>query len=95
MSNVRIHAPDGLHSWGLEWNYQLSDSHVPAMPFVLAVRNLPGYPQHSPGLWFHQCGSDHMCEGYQFFEYFGRDPQEVVLWAAQVVAKQLDCTVVM
>ena len=93
MSNVRIHVPDGLHSWGLEFNYELSDSSAPALHFVRAVRTLPRCLPHDPRSWFHQCGSDCRDKGYQFLGYFGEEPEEAVLWAAEQVAAHLGCGV--
>ncbi len=91
-SNVKIHRPDGIHDWGIEYNFSRESSlNAPASAFVQACRKL--LFSQRPCQWFYQCGSDTPDKGYQFFEFFGPDPENVVPLAAQEIAQAIGCAV--
>ena len=100
MSNVRIHKPiPGLHSWGIEYNYEPKKRTSPAedaSAFVQAVNQLRN---EFPGIWFHQSGAtiesyETGYRGYQLFEYWGVNAEEDAKKMAGKVAALLSCQVV-
>ena len=93
MSNVRIHMPDTYHSYGIEFNYSRADAlDAPAADFVHVCKDcirFSGMQNH----WFYQSGSNTPDCGYQFFEYWGSDAENVVLKMAEAIAAELGCEV--
>ena len=80
---VVIHKPDGLHTWGIEFNTGSENLNADASEFVMhACRNL----LVAGSGWFWQSGSDSKSTGYQFFEYMGPDAYETVVMAAKKIA---------
>ena len=76
MSNIRVRKPDTIHSWGIEFNYDIrTDFDAPAGEFVAACNRYLHNKGLFPGvIWFHQCGADTAPNftGYQFFECWPR-----------------------
>lgn len=97
MSNVKIHLPvQGLHNWGIEYNYEPYDrSDSDANTFVQTVNQIR---KDFPGIWFHQTGAtieSHEIgfRGYQFFEYWGPNEEDETKEMAARVAAVLECLV--
>lgn len=96
-SNIRIHRPDGLHSWGIEYNFSPDlCSDADANDFVHAVNAAD--MKYVAGVMFHQCGSnieshEEGYKGYQFFEYWGPAPSIITLKIAQQIARRIGCDV--
>lgn len=90
---IKIHYPDGLHTYGIEYNFNVGDEDKDATAFVEACKTLlsPWYG------WFHQYGFDN--RGYQFFEMLGgkidENKQEILLAEAIKIADQLGCDIQM
>ena len=80
---VRIHKPDGHHTWGIEYNYTSDRLDTPAEGFVKACRQKL---LTSGSGWFWQSGSNSPSTGYQFFEYMGPEPYETAKSAAHDIA---------
>lgn len=101
MRNVRIHKPvPGLHTWGIEWNYELEQRccyDAEANDFVHAMNEyIFGQPQK---YWFHQCGCDPDSRrigyrGYQMFECWAPNAHDECAKAAEFVASKIGCNVV-
>lgn len=97
MSNIRVRKPDTIHSWGIEFNYNVrTDFDAPAGEFVAACNRYLHNKSLFPGvIWFHQCGSDTAprFRGYQFFECWGYDEEGAATSAARIIAALLGCEV--
>ena len=96
-SNIRIHRPDGLHTWGIEYNYLSQHaSDADANEFVHAVNVAD--KRYMAGLLFHQCGAnitthEEGYKGYQFFEYWGPAPAIITKKFAKEIANKIGCDV--
>ena len=93
MNHLRIHRPDTCHSWGIEFNFGTDDK-ADAVEFVSICRSILWNKKVFPkGIWFHQCGSDTAPQyhGYQFFEYWGPEPENTVHMAASFISQKLNC----
>ena len=99
LGKIRIHQPDGVHSWGIEYNFEPERaSDADATAFVETVNELKN-ARNMSGILFHQCGISRRShedgyKGYQFFEYWGPAPTVIVRRFAQDVANKLGCKVV-
>lgn len=97
-SDVRVHKPDGIHSWGIEYNFEADMDDADASDFVATVNEMKS-ARNMSGILFHQCGSsldshEKGYTGYQFFEYWGPAPSVIVRRLANDVAEKLKCKVV-
>ena len=83
-SKVGIHAPNGIHGWGIEFNAEPENRlDGDGREFVWACnRELVA---KNPD-WHHHTGWDSMGRGYQFYEYMGLNPDVHVPVMAKEIA---------
>lgn len=85
-SPVKIHDPDGCHTYGIEFNVDPKYAHSDATEFVNIACRVLLYPGSG---WFWQSGSNSNKTGYQFFEYWGKDAKNTVFDMARKIANAL------
>jgi hypothetical protein len=88
MNQIRLHEADGLHSWGLEFNFLPQDKEQDASEFIIACKTVLSKNY----CWFFQCGSESKT-GYKYFELWN-DDIFVLLSEAEKVAKEIDAEIV-
>ena len=91
-SNVKIHYPDKIHHWGIEYNYDPYFHDSDASKFIRACYDTLFDKNIFKGTWFHQSGIGTQT-GYQFFEYWGDDAEACALRAAIIISKKLKCEI--
>lgn len=89
-NTVKIHTPDGIHGWGIEYNHTPEDMNTSAEVFTATCCRRLLQPGSG---WFWQSGSDRPNAGYQFFEYLGANPEDTVKTAAQDIANAIKADV--
>lgn len=87
-SIVQVRQPDGIHSWGLEYNCGIYDMRENATSFVWTMQ------MRAKSGWSHQSGHDRYSEGgkytgYQFFEYWGADAEQETFALGKKVCQEI------
>ena len=76
---LKIHAPDGLHGWGIEYQGEHPEEFVSTCSRIFKNKTI------FPGIWFHQADTGQ----YQFFEYWGPAEEEACKRAMLFLMEEL------